>query len=180
MKKLLDKSYFQGTNRRQHSESGRSLVEMLGTIAIIGVITAGSITAGSVGMTTWRTNELRDDLDIIMQTIVDLYSWNRNGFPDSTKVENLFCKEGGFHRCICKSEDCSTYDFLSPWDTEVFVSDSGGDILEITVKGIPVMACRQIEGGEGTYWEHLETHSSRDTCPDRGVVDMTFQLKDSF
>ncbi len=180
MKKISDISYFQGTNRGNHNESGRSLVEMLGTIAIITIITIGSIAAGSVGMTTWRTNELRDDLDVVMQTIVDLYSWNRKtGFPDKTTVQNFFCKEGGFHRCFCKNEECSTYDFLSPWDTEVFVSDSGGDILEITVTEIPAMACRQLEDTEGTYWKHIGT-SGRGTCPDRGVVDMLFELKESF
>lgn len=180
MKKILDKSYFQRTNRGQNGESGRSLIEMLGTIAIITVITIGSIAAGGVAMTTWRANELRDDLDVMMQTIVDLYSWKRDGFPAGANIEKFFCKEGGFYRCECKDENCDSYDLLSPWSTDVFIDSTGGDDLNIYVVGVPVMACRQLDGAKGTYWKHLKTHSSRGTCPDRGIVDMTFKLKETF
>ncbi|MBR4927789.1 MAG: hypothetical protein IKY98_05635 [Alphaproteobacteria bacterium] len=192
MKKILDKSYFQRTNRGQNGESGRSLIEMLGTIAIITVITIGSIAAGGVAMTTWRTSELRNDLDVMMQTIVDLYSWKRDGFPieeneetEDDAIKNFFCKEDKFYRCVCDKEedkncDSDTYRLLSPWGKEVSIYSTNGDDLNIYVVGVPVMACRQLDGAEGTYWKHLTTHSSRGTCPDRGVVDMTFKLKETF
>ena len=39
------------------SESGRSIVEMLGTLAIVGVLSIGGITAYSYAMDRWRANE---------------------------------------------------------------------------------------------------------------------------
>lgn len=179
MKKISDISYFQGTNRLANGESGRSLVEMLGTIAIITMITIGSITAGSVAMTTWRTNELRDDLDVMIQTIADLYSWNREGFSENgDEIEKFLCKEGDFHRCVCEEPGCIS----TPWDGEIVIKGIDGNSFEIEVLGIPAMACRQLLHTSGHYWEYqkITSTSREDECPVRGNVDILFKLKDNF
>ena len=64
------------------SQSGRSMVEMLGTLAIIGVLSIGGIAGYSYGMDKYRANETIND---IMLKMVDLMSTaNQNGVPDST------------------------------------------------------------------------------------------------
>ena len=63
-------------------ESGRSMVEMLGTLAIIGVLSIGGIAGYSYGMDKYRANETIND---IMLKMVDIVSTaNQNGVPDST------------------------------------------------------------------------------------------------
>ncbi|MBO7257614.1 MAG: hypothetical protein J6V11_01595 [Alphaproteobacteria bacterium] len=47
-----------------NSESGRSMVEMLGTLAIIGVLSIGGITAYSYAMDRWRANETINELTV--------------------------------------------------------------------------------------------------------------------
>ena len=68
--------------RKQKLESGRSMVEMLGTLAIIGVLSIGGIAGYSYGMDKYRANETIND---IMLKMVDIVSTaNQNGVPDST------------------------------------------------------------------------------------------------
>ncbi|MDR2901726.1 MAG: hypothetical protein LBU87_01270 [Lactobacillales bacterium] len=44
----------------KNSESGRSMVEMLGVLAIIGVLSIGGIAGYMIAMYRWRANELLD------------------------------------------------------------------------------------------------------------------------
>ena len=44
----------------REAESGRSMVEMLGVLAIVGVISIGGIAGYNYGMTQYRTNEVLD------------------------------------------------------------------------------------------------------------------------
>ena len=55
------------------NESGRSMVEMLGTLAIIGVLSIGGIVGYSYGMDKYRANQTINDImlmgvDMITQT----------------------------------------------------------------------------------------------------------------
>ena len=45
-------------------ESGRSMVEMLGTLAIIGVLSVGGIAGYSYGMDKYRANETINDVNL--------------------------------------------------------------------------------------------------------------------
>lgn len=69
-------------------ESGRSMVEMLGTLAIIGVLSIGGIMGYSYGMDKYRANETINDvnlraMDLISQltqgTTPTLASWEETG-----------------------------------------------------------------------------------------------------
>lgn len=63
-------------------ETGRSMVEMLGVLAIIGVLSIGGIMGYSYGMDKYRANETIND---IMLKMVDIVSTvNQSGIPDST------------------------------------------------------------------------------------------------
>ena len=48
------------SKNRNSAESGRSMVEMLGVLAIVGVISIGGIAGYNYGMNRYRTNELLD------------------------------------------------------------------------------------------------------------------------
>ena len=49
---------------KQNYESGRSMVEMLGTLAIIGVLSIGGIAGYSYGMDKYRANETINDVNL--------------------------------------------------------------------------------------------------------------------
>ena len=56
------------------NESGRSMVEMLGVIAIIGVISVGAITSMSYVDSYFRTSATLMDIEQIARDINDMYS----------------------------------------------------------------------------------------------------------
>ena len=72
----------------KHCESGRSMVEMLGTLAIIGVLSVGGIAGYNYGMNKYRANETINEINLRLMTLqtqsernIDL---NLNEFADTT------------------------------------------------------------------------------------------------
>ena len=50
----------EGKNKMKKNESGRSMVEMLGVLAIIGVLSIGGIAGYTLAMNRYRANEILD------------------------------------------------------------------------------------------------------------------------
>ena len=65
---------------KQNYEAGRSMVEMLGTLAIIGVLSIGGIAGYSYGMDKYRANTIMNDVNL---RAIDLIAQaNRGGTPN--------------------------------------------------------------------------------------------------
>ena len=62
--------------KKDSSETGRSMVEMLGVIAIIGVISVGGITSMSYIDSYFRTSSTLLEVDQMAQDINDMCSWS--------------------------------------------------------------------------------------------------------
>lgn len=168
MKQISDTSYFSKTNRPVSDESGRSLVEMLGTIAIIVMITIGGIASAGLGLNYYRTNKTRDDVDLLFQTAMDLYSWRRAGYPIGENAMMPFvCDEGG--------RDCSDGAWISAFSTPMKIYSTNGEDLVITVP-VSAISCTQLVGTEGALWE-FPGLVGVNKCPSRGDVTMRFTLK---
>lgn len=59
-------------------QSGRSMIEMLGVLAIIGVLSVGGIAGYSKAMTKFKVNKSIDQVSMIVTSIRTLYSGQRN------------------------------------------------------------------------------------------------------
>ena len=70
----------------KNHEQGRSMVEMLGTLAIIGVLSIGGLAAYSYGMTKYRTNELLEGASRRAYTVAAQVAMNRT--PSLVEFEN--------------------------------------------------------------------------------------------
>ncbi len=62
----------------QISQSGRSMVEMLGVLAIIGVLSIGGIAGYTSAMSKWRQNKLIDQVVVMIAGIRTLYGNSPN------------------------------------------------------------------------------------------------------
>ena len=60
------------------NESGRSMIEMLGVLAIIGVLSVGGIAGYTKAMNKYRTNKVIDQVTMIVTNIRTLYAMQRN------------------------------------------------------------------------------------------------------
>ena len=61
-------------NNYKKLESGRSMIEMLGVLAIIGVLSVGGIAGYSKAMTKFKTNKVADNVSMIVTNIRTLYA----------------------------------------------------------------------------------------------------------
>ena len=76
-------------NYKYEEQSGRSMIEMLGVLAIIGVLSVGGIAGYSKAMTKFKTNKVADNVAMIVTNIRTLYAQQKdyNGLNNKTAVE---------------------------------------------------------------------------------------------
>ena len=75
-------------NNYKKLESGRSMIEMLGVLAIIGVLSVGGIAGYSKAMNKFKTNKVADNLAMIVTNIRTLYAQQNNysGLTTATAI----------------------------------------------------------------------------------------------
>ena len=66
--------------KRKINESGRTMVEMMGVLAIIGVIMYGAIVGIGFGVDMYKVTATYNDLEKAAEDLKDLYSWSRGGY----------------------------------------------------------------------------------------------------
>lgn len=116
------------------SESGRSMLEMLGVIAIIGVITIGGISASSYIDSYFRTNSTFLDIENLAKDVADLYSWA----PDySTLSMTTICNE--------EIMDCIEGKGKNIWGGDITIDSSNSNAsFTITYTKVPKIACQRL------------------------------------
>lgn len=76
-------------NLSKIEQSGRSMVEMLGVLAIIGVLSIGGISGYSKAMAKFRVNKTLDQISMLVMNIRSLYSANIDytGLTDQVAIQ---------------------------------------------------------------------------------------------
>ena len=71
------------------NESGRSMIEMLGVLAIIGVLSVGGIAGYSKAMNKFKTNKVSDNVSMLVANIKTLYAQQNTytGLNNGTAVD---------------------------------------------------------------------------------------------
>ena len=123
------------------NEQGRTMLEMLGVIAIIGIITYGAIAGINYGMTSYKINQTYNDVQDIISGVSDLYSWSKEYPNRSEMMEAIAANDivsGEIHECTSggSGNKCIMGQFgnitVEPTDSgasfQVNVSLSDGDI----------------------------------------------------
>ena len=78
----------------KNHETGRSMVEMLGVLAVIGVLSIGGIAGYSYGMDKYRANETIQDVNLRMMDLMT----QLNNHPDSDpNISNEWGTKGAFY-----------------------------------------------------------------------------------
>ena len=67
------------------NESGRSMIEMLGVLAIIGVLSVGGIAGYSKAMNKFKTNKVADNVSMLIANIKTMYA-QQNSFEGLTNT----------------------------------------------------------------------------------------------
>ena len=140
-------------------ESGRSMVEMLGTLAIMGVLSIGGIAGYSYGMDKYRANEALKDVNL---RVIDLLTQASQGRPALSFAE-------------WENED-SIYDFTNPTYIEgenLIAFDIG------TTKKLPKSVCQMVfDGLENTAVQidiNAVHSNSNDNCGEDNTLTLYFE-----
>ena len=64
-------------NMKHTHESGRSMIEMLGVLAIIGVLSVGGIQGYSMAMSKFKVSKTTDQVQTMVTNIRTLFAGNR-------------------------------------------------------------------------------------------------------
>ena len=67
-----------GKSKTAHEQAGRSMIEMLGVLAIIGILSVGGIAGYSKAMERYRVNETINQISHIVQNTRDLFRTQKN------------------------------------------------------------------------------------------------------
>ena len=126
-------------------ESGRSMIEMLGVLAIIGVLSVGGIAGYSQAMNKFKVSKTIDQIQTMVQNIRTLYSGQKT-YSMSTNTNALLKAAGVFNDEICPyGETCSVP--MNPYGGSITVSSLQDDIgrtdraFYIAYDSLPNTAC---------------------------------------
>ncbi len=108
----------------ENTQSGRSMIEMLGVLAIIGVLSVGGIAGYSKAMMKYRVNKTIEQISLIASNIQTFYSSQQDFSSLNCSCVNNNCAGFDSGCCIIKKAK------LVP--DEMLTIDSDGKITSIT------------------------------------------------
>ena len=138
---------------RTNTQSGRSMIEMLGVLAIIGVLSVGGIAGYSKAMMKYRINKTIDQVTQISQNVRTLYArykQYRNLNERIAYKANLAPKE------MFYMASRGVYDMNNDWGGFFSVHSTGFDVKSFTVEtsNLPNEACIELATQD---WGNLDT-----------------------
>ena len=121
------------------NESGRSMIEMLGVLAIIGVLSVGGIAGYSKAMNKFKTNKVADNVSMLVANIKTLYAQQKtyHGLTNQTAVD----------MGVVPDELGTTSDLTNAFNGKVYIStadsttDNDDKAFNIVFDGLSREAC---------------------------------------
>lgn len=135
------------------NEQGRSMIEMLGVLAIVGVLSVGGIAGYSKAMNKFKTNKVGDQIQMISTNIRTLFSSQRTyaGLNNGMALQAGLIP-GEMYQAVSSSGQSysSSYTITNAFGGKTFIAvadqSSAGDQMAFTiaVDQIPQSACVSI------------------------------------
>lgn len=153
--------------RNVTNEQGRSMVEMLGVLAIIGVIAVGALAGYAQAILKFRTTQTADEIQTLADEIFQTYSWMRT-YPDKGKYDTVQS------RLIADGVEIPD---VNPFGGTYTLTTTSSTIT-IMADGIPTDACTQLAAESGD-WPNVETLgicTADGTSEETGEAVQTFTI----
>ena len=110
-------------NTLKTNETGRSMIEMLGVLAIIGVLSVGGIAGYSKAMNKFKTNKVADNVSMIVANVKTLYAQQKT-YEDLDNAEAV--SMGVIPDELISDRDAGT--LINAFNGAVFVSQSDSTV----------------------------------------------------
>ena len=135
---------------KNFNETGRSMVEMLGVLAIIGVLSVGGIAGYSKAMSKYKINKTTDQVSMLVANIRTLFS-SQGDYED---LNNAKAIEFGVVQEDMYDAESSSDEIENAFGGTVFIYASGGrkanddEAFMIVYSGLPKEACITLATGD--------------------------------
>lgn len=132
------------------NEQGRSMIEMLGVLAIVGVLSVGGIAGYSKAMAKFKTNKVIDQINTISTNVRTLYSSQRNyGDLDNGSAIRMALIPSEMYSASNKSASGSGVEVTNAFGGNLYIHsvDQGtgtDNAYIIAVDALPKTACVSI------------------------------------
>ena len=134
------------------NEQGRSMIEMLGVLAIVGVLSVGGIAGYSKAMNKFKTNKVSDQVQMISTNIRTLFSSQRTyeGLNNGTAVKAGLVPGEMYDTASGSNASGSTFKITNSFGGGVYIgaaaSATANDDMAfvISFSGIPQSSCVSI------------------------------------
>lgn len=146
-------------------QSGRSMIEMLGVLAIIGVLSVGGIAGYSKAMAKYKQNKLGDQISMLVTNIRTLYgnSQDYTGLSGESAI-NM----GAVDREMQVTPGIASAGIKNVYNSteSVFVStDTDGNTFFVTVTNLPSTACTYLASADygssiGSGWKGVTAQAA--------------------
>ena len=123
-----------------NTQSGRSMIEMLAVIAIMGIIVVSATIGINQGMVKYNSSKLHTDMQSIADDVYNLYNWSR-GYPGNIMTTTDLCVEDVF------PDGCNGGTANNPFggtytvETADCPDDDSLTCLKITATNVPADEC---------------------------------------
>ena len=127
-------------------QSGRSMIEMLGVLAIVGVLSAGGIAGYSMAMQSYKGTQLIEKINLIATRVRSTYKGN---YANSNA-------SGILNTDLINSGKLSADDFKNPFGGNLTVASSDASYFAIIVRNVTSETCVDLFGidwgNTGTFY----------------------------
>lgn len=134
------------------NEQGRSMIEMLGVLAIVGVLSVGGIAGYSKAMNKFKTNKISDQVQMISTNIRTLFSSQRTyeGLSNGSAVQAGLIPGEMYDQASASGTIASNFGLTNAFGGSVYVDSAAQSstndemAFTITFDGIPQSSCVSI------------------------------------
>ena len=157
--------------QQKNYETGRSMVEMLGVLAVMGVLSIGAVMGFNYGMNKHRANQVLSDIRLIYQETripsVMHNIVNNNSLPENLEIEQQSAYE---------------YSFSFP-DLDDFIYDSSEgvehNLLSVNVENVPQGVCDILLQNKPSYVLMLKVNGKSVWSCDADTNEMNYVFEAS-
>ena len=146
-------------------QSGRSMVETIGVLAVMGVLTIGGIAGYNYGINKHRANQVLQDISLIYQ---------ETKYPNSVRQ---IVDTGSFPDMEVDTQSSYEYSFTFP-DLKDFIYDSSTEtlpnLISVNVSGVPKTACDILLKNKPSYVLMLKANGESVWTCDQEVNELNY------
>ena len=138
---------------RIRNETGRTLIEMMGVLAVMGVMIVGAMTGLRFGVMWMQASSAYTAIENTAAGVIDIYSYEHSyPLPAKTKAMADKIVKGGDICTDCVATVLGA-EAKSPWGSKMIIQPGDETYFKIVAQNVPQAACIRLAEMQWNYME---------------------------